>query len=55
MRETAIDSKGGKIATPAKTRTRERHEWRCLSASASLREKHDTDKITYALSRTAFR
>src|SRR5437879_4778895 len=40
MRETAIDSKRGQIATEARTRTRERREWRCLSASASLRKNH---------------
>src|SRR5260370_9224818 len=38
MRETAIDSKRGQIATEARTRTREQHEWRCLSESASLRK-----------------
>ena len=45
MRETAIDSKRGQIATEARTRTREQHEWRCLSESASLRKNHNDSRF----------
>jgi len=55
MRETAIDSKGEKIATPARDANARATRAEMLTASARLREKHDTDKIIYALSRTAFR
>ena len=49
MREIAIDSKRGQIATEARTRTSEQHEWRCLSESASLRKNHIVSTLFYAV------